>query len=138
MFCTASASVLGLRATRSTTTHLTTAKMVSHELDSADYVPIYFECPHCESIAVFEASNHRIRVVRRLSVSECSSPGGYYTYEGTDVPDVSDGRPAENVFTGNKLPNTPTGIFLKQADSFEFIGTRLLFFHVLSVCRWFS
>lgn len=71
-------------------------------------------------------------------LSHGSSSAGYYTYEGSDEPDVSDGRPSENVFTGNIISNTPTGIDLHQTDSSAFIGTRLALRHVVCFLAGFN
>lgn len=61
-------------------------------------------------------------------------PAGFHTYEGSDDPWVSDGRPSENVFTGNIVSNTPTGVNHKDGDSNEFIGTTLIYSRVVRNC----
>ena len=60
-------------------------------------------------------------------------PGGFYTYEGSDPPDVSDGRPSENVFTNNVVSNTPTGVKLNEGDANEFIGKEKVLY-ILYMC----
>lgn len=41
---------------------------------------------------------------------------GLYTYEGSDEPDVSNGRPSDNVFDGNTVSNVKIGVQVKEGD----------------------
>lgn len=65
-------------------------------------------------------------VSRRLPVAILVSPlpallpGGLYTYEGSDAPIVSNGRPNGNTFNNNKVTNTAGGVKVKNSDNIVF------------------
>ena len=57
--------------------------------------------------------------------SLCLSPAaGIHTYEGSDEPWASDGRPSENTFDNNIISNTEVGVNLRQGDSNVFTSER--------------
>ncbi|CAM9489433.1 unnamed protein product [Ectocarpus fasciculatus] len=45
---------------------------------------------------------------------------GLYTYEGSDEPDVSDGRPSGNILTSNLVEDCPIGVKIKEGDDNSF------------------
>lgn len=47
---------------------------------------------------------------------------GLYTYEGSDEPDVSDGRPSGNILTSNLVEDCPIGVKIKEGDDNSFYG----------------
>lgn len=49
-------------------------------------------------------------------------PDGLYTYEGSDAPEVSNGRSSGNVFTSNTVEDCDIGVKVKEADENSFIG----------------
>ncbi|CAN0209622.1 unnamed protein product [Ectocarpus sp. 12 AP-2014] len=48
------------------------------------------------------------------------SQDGLYTYQGSDEPDVSDGRPSGNVLALNLVEDCPIGVKIKEGDDNEF------------------
>lgn len=67
------------------------------------------------------------------NVFDTCSSYGLYTYEGSDPPAVSNGRPSGNVFEDNKIYNTEVGAKIKDGDDNEFIGEFYLI--TLGICR---
>lgn len=50
------------------------------------------------------------------------SEWGLYTYEGSDAPLVSNGRPSYNIFENNDITNAPKGVKFKYSDNLSVIG----------------
>lgn len=87
-------------------------------------------------LSLGSARNH----IHSNTFDDCSGVG-FYTYEGSDEPDASDGRPSENIFEANIVSNTATGVKISQGDSNEFLdntftGTEELEFKESSNTRW--
>lgn len=72
-------------------------------------------------------------VITNLSVLGALSPSsrvlnyltqtaGLYTYEGSDEPYVSDGRPSANVWENNIISNTEIGVKITSGDNNVFTG----------------
>lgn len=53
-----------------------------------------------------------------------SVPDGLYTYEGSDAPDVSNGRPSNNMFTANTISDCDIGVKINEGDDNSFIGEK--------------
>ena len=51
-----------------------------------------------------------------------ASDYGLYTYEGSDPPAVSNGRPSYNHFDKNKITNTAGGVKFKNSDYISVTG----------------
>ena len=52
------------------------------------------------------------------------SSDGLYTYERSDQPDVSTGRPTGNIFRNNEILNTVVGVKTKHADDTQIFVKR--------------
>ena len=68
------------------------------------------------------------------------SSDGLYTYEGSDEPDVSTGRPTGNIFRNNEILSTEEGVKITNADDTEFFGEKQCgdTFSISLKIRWYT